>query len=204
MMMMMIQSEFSMTAALVRKILEQPHGHNWSLQGFGQLRLYLDGVSRLHVWCPSLAVHGIEDSSVHDHPWDFESTLISGSITDIMYDLAPVDHGWDQVEVYNEQLIKCGPGGFAKGDLRRVGLRRVMEVKYFNLGVTYRHRAEDIHRSMPSEGAVTLIKRTFRSDRCPDTARVYWRGERWVSAEPRPATTAEITVACAAVLKGWQ
>src|SRR5579859_3298084 len=54
-------------------------------------------------------------------------------------------------------------------------------------GQTYHQEKDEIHESLPFDGTVTLVTRTFTADR--DHARVFWRGTGdFVTAEPRAAT----------------
>ena len=70
----------SLTTALVRSILEDPAGRPWVMQELGLLAVWLDErhEHRLHLWDPAAAVG---DPPIHDHPFDFTSTVIAGEIT---------------------------------------------------------------------------------------------------------------------------
>jgi hypothetical protein len=180
--------------ALVHTILKNPFGFKWSLQGFGMLRLYLSRNVRLHVWS---AAHQVEDVSViHDHPWNFESHVLSGSIVNVRYSLEP-----EGLTTHTMQTIRCGPGGCAMADEVRVCLRRHPEER-LGTGRTYHQRAYEIHESRPSDGAVSVIVREPGDD--PDHARVFYPvGTKWVSAEPREATSEEIETITHNALRRW-
>lgn len=189
-------TDFQTTRLLVLAILRHAEPRDWSLQGFGMLRLYLSPTVRLHVWCRELAVPGVAQSSVHDHPWDFKSTVIAGRMDNIVYVKDPAGE-YD----FNEQAIICGPGGCSIGDPVPVKLRIAVH-ESGGAESEYHMRAHEIHRSLPSDGCVTLIERNPAA-RDKDKALVYWQGEKWVSAEPRPATCQEIEVGMKAALEAW-
>lgn len=183
---------------LVRKILEKPHEHEWSIQGLGMLRLYLSPAVRLHVWDPR-PPHKIENvSELHNHPWDFLSTIIVGRITNHIYRiLEPVEVasaercGGDMGVAWMAGTIECGPNPKKRGacDAREIRLAHTAQT----LGVDDRYAmdAATIHRSEPVPGTVTVCYRLPKAD--PDHAMVCWPvGTEWVSAEPRPATTDEV------------
>ena len=70
--------------ALVRTILEHAADYPWRMQGVGLLALRLDDrrEHRLHVWDPDGCVG---DPPIHDHPYDFTSTVIVGELTNTRY-----------------------------------------------------------------------------------------------------------------------
>ncbi len=69
---------------LVRNILEHAADYPWRIQEIGILALRLDDQrrDRLHVWDPDGAIC---DPVVHDHPYDFTSTVIVGEIVNTRY-----------------------------------------------------------------------------------------------------------------------
>ena len=167
-------------------ILSHALDYEWSLQGLGMLRLYLSKSVRLHLWDPGMAAPHV--SVIHDHPWDFESHVIAGEITDRIWRTEnPTEHMRPN---YLRQSIVCGPGGHAFGEPEPV-LLRVHTQRTFAAGVLYHGRATELHDSRPAPGTVTLIARTFREN--TEHARVCFPiGTSWVSAEPRPATGDEV------------
>jgi hypothetical protein len=73
-----------------RFILENAYRFDWSLQGFGLLRLYLPGDGRLHIWDHSKAYYDV--SQLHDHlQWGLTSTIVSGQITNQRYAELPTE-----------------------------------------------------------------------------------------------------------------
>lgn len=180
--------------ALIRFILTNALKFEWSIQGLGMLRLYLSPSQRLHVW--SREAKRTDVSTIHDHPWDFDSLIISGSIENLIFENVP------QGLPHLRQQILCGPGGGVCGAPEEVGLICRTRTTYGS-GWSYFQKAEVIHESEPSEGAVTLITRTFRPD--TEHANVFYEaGKTWVSAEPRVATAAEIERITRSALDRWQ
>ncbi len=82
----------NVTQSLALKLLEtsavRPEAFEWSLQGFGMLRLYLSKEVRLHVWDDRYAVKNV--TTIHTHPWHFRSTVLFGELTDVLYQGAAV------------------------------------------------------------------------------------------------------------------
>jgi hypothetical protein len=169
-------------------VLEFPERHEWSLQGFGMLRTYLAPDLRLHVWDPDYRVPSVSD--IHDHPWHFESIVLAGTIENRRYRVATV--GQNRPSHHRGRIV-CGPNPVEHGakDVTEVCLEQWCE-GVFKPGDMYRMQADELHASFPSPGAVTLIQRT-KANKDPERAFVYWPlGSEWVSAEPRPATHAEV------------
>jgi hypothetical protein len=177
-----ISSTHQITKSLVRSILEHPHGRDWTLQGFGMLRLYLDSEHRMHVWDDRYAVRGV--TLHHTHPWDFESIVVAGSVENIRF--VETD-GPDGTE-FTKQLILCGEGGGVAAEPERVKLLGYTS-EHLREGDRYRERGDEIHVSVPAQGSVTIIRRTYHED--ADHAYVYYE-DKWVSAEPRKASVMEI------------
>lgn len=203
---------FDALAQLVREdVLLHPEKHSWTLQGFGMLRTYLSLAIRIHVWDSRFRVPSVTD--IHDHPWDFESLVLRGSIRNIRYEVREVDpkkkeqpSAGSAPYLYNEGRILCGPAPMRKGaeEIRPI-LLSVRSDEVVEAGQTYRMTANEVHRSVPEDGTVTMCRRVFTK---PDTerARVYWAfGSPWISAEPRAATPEEVEAVCKdARAKEWR
>lgn len=182
----------------VLQLLEKPLGRTWTIQGFGMLRTYLDPdqVNRLHIWDPDTAVPDV--STVHDHPWDFVSNIVSGTLLNQRYSVSSGDdHG---AEPFQHSLIACGMGGGLVGEADTVWLHDELPEE-LGAGDRYEQRANELHESQPAAGAVTIISRVFGANR--DSANVYWSDGEWVSAEPRVATDAEVLHFTRLALEHW-
>jgi hypothetical protein len=187
---------FEALRAMVRPILEAPLYYHWTVQGFGMLRTYIDGnkVWRLNVWNKALVVPNV--STIHNHPWHFESWIIAGRFANRRYTEEQIG------TAYSVATIKTGEGGGVRSETTAVSLRSHGDEMY-RPGDHYKQRADEIHESFYSNGCVTLNKRERVGD--GEHARVYWpAGLEWVDAEPRAATEEEITTTAGLALYGWE
>lgn len=184
---------------MIAGILNRPFddARKWTVQGFGMMRTYFgDGDAwRLNMWDPRLAVPNV--STIHDHPWNFESWIISGSLVNQRYKkYAPTIF----TPSHHFQSIKTGEGGGPVGEPESALLAPYHPEKY-KAGDIYRQKRNEIHESFPSDGAVTLNLRTKRDG---ENARVFWpHGQKWVDAIPRPATAPEIWDVTRNALAKW-
>lgn len=184
---------------VVKAILERPAAFEWSLQGFGMLRTYIEPELRLHVWDSRFAVDGV--SEIHTHPWHFHSMVVAGVVENTRFAAGPRDVGFmgGQGEPYMVQKLRCGPGGCTIGDPSPVVLVAA-ETETLEEREVYTQRADEIHRSSPHDGTVTLVQREFLDD--TEHAYVYFQGE-WVTAEPREATLTEVLQITTNALERW-
>lgn len=75
-------------------------------------------------------------------------------------------------------------------------------IEIYTEGMSYKQTKDEIHYSIPEDGTVTIITRTFHEDR--DHAMVYWRGKGgWVDAKPRPAEKNEVLLVAQRALEMW-
>lgn len=184
---------------VAKAILRHPEPFDWTIQGLGMLRTKVGRALRLHVWADQAKYPGIAGSATHTHPWDLESLILSGSVTDV--ELLERSEDYPRVNMYHKQQIECGPGGCAKGEIQPVYLQ-VATINYVQAADSYAHTADHIHRSEPKDGAVSIIYR--EPNKGADLACVYWNADtEWVSAEPRAATTEEIRAICNNALVKW-
>lgn len=183
------------TESEVLAILRDPFGLDWSIQGFGMLRLYLGGdqIERLHIWDQEMAVENV--SSVHDHPWDLDSRIISGTLRNQRF-VRDDDNG----EPWQAVLIRTGEGGHVLKPHTPWSLR-ALDVETYQPGEQYHQDAPEIHESIPERGTVTVVRRTFSRPR--DIATSCFKEGSWVSAEPRTATKEEVERFVALALEKW-
>ena len=162
-----------------------PLKYEWTVQGLGMLRTYISATERLHIWHSD--IRDPKASPVHDHPWNFRSEVLWGSIEQSRFEYRyrnGVSEDW------NMQPIFCGAGGGLQGRPTLVDMVELPHETYHK-GDAYQQNADEIHWSRPADNTVTLVTRHYHENR--DIAHVFWpRGEEWGSAEPRPATRAEI------------
>lgn len=182
--------------ALVKKILEQALSFEWSLQGFGMLRLHLDYDVRLNVWDSRYRVKNV--SLMHSHPWNFKSLIVAGKLQNFRFE--PVVGSAPDYPEYEYAVIKPGPGGGLRENKGLIMLRS-FSPEFYVEGEEYNQLHSEIHVSEPCDGTVTLNERQRVGE---DIANVYWpKGTEWVSAEPRPAKLHEVRDITEAALKKW-
>ncbi len=170
----------SLTKALVRTILEHAEDYPWVLQEIGLLGLRLDDKReyRLHVWDPSSSVG---EPPIHDHPFDFTSTVIAGEMTNTRYKEDPLGVEYRRVRYTppNEH------------DRRSDTVRLSGMATTFTAGGQYHQLAHELHDSRQLPGTVTIIRRTFT--RAVSELTVCNRREAsWVSGQSRPAALADV------------
>lgn len=184
------------TKAFAKLVLSEHTRFEWTVQGFGMLRTYLPDDMRLNVWSSTLSVKDV--SLIHDHPWDFESYVVAGELRNTR--LKPTPSFYAEPLQLEFRLIKPGEGLEFLTPSQRIDLF-VSDTERYDEGMTYRQVAAEVHVSNPTDGTVTLNKRTRRG---PDQARVFWKvGKQFVSAEPRPATADEVSEVCCYSLQRW-
>ena len=186
------------TKGLVRHLLEHPETVDWTLQGFGMLRCYLEPELRLHVW--DSRFKAAEVSELHTHPWHFYSLVVAGRVRNYRF----VESDGTSQETggaipRRRQTIRCGEGGGLVGEPVDVFLTE-QPTEIYVQGNVYTQLAQEIHRSVPEDGTVTIIEREFLDD--TEHAYVYFQGE-WVTAEPRAATPTEVETILSASLERW-
>lgn len=189
--------------ASVEKILQQADKYQWSLQGFGMLRLHMSHGYRLNVWDSRFRVPNV--SMIHTHPWNFVSQVVAGTLRNHRYLRYPYDHKslFPDIKypLFESAKIRPGQGG---GIMEKTPadfqLCALMPENYIQ-GDEYRQCADEIHASEPVDGTITLNMRVRVG---LDEAFVFWpKGEEWRSAEPRNATTEEVHAITRASLAKW-
>ncbi len=165
--------------ALVRTILEHGADYPWRMQELGLLALRLDDrhEHRLHIWDPDGLVG---DPPVHDHPYDFTSTVIVGQLTNTRY---VEDPDGDEYERH-----RYSPPD--EDDRRIDRVRLVGTSTTFGPGDRYQQRATELHDSRQAPGTTTIIRCRWH-DR-PELTLCLRPGAPWVSGRARPATADEI------------
>jgi len=184
-----------LTVPLVRQILMTAFAHQWTLQGFGMLRLHLNDNVRLHVWDDRYRVPNV--SMIHDHlQWGFESSVVAGQITNHRY----TENNSGKGGPYEFMVIKPGADAYAKTEPKTVFLEET-EIEFLHAGMTYSQAPSEIHRSEAANGTVTLMRKHLTDD---DSARVFWEaGTSWVDAKPRAATYSEVNDIVGNALASW-
>jgi len=193
---------------LVEGVLRNHEAHSWSLQGFGMLRTYLGPKSdpkrfRLNLWDSRFAVPGV--STIHDHPWHFDSVIVAGCFCNVRYRMAAKLYDTTHTSrcTHNYIEIKCGPdGGMDNNQQPGSCILVAGRPELYVGGDTYHQEATEIHESIPYDGTVTFNERQTVGD--GEHARVFYPiNEKWIDAKPRDATNAEVGEACRDSLLRW-
>lgn len=184
--------------AAIYSLMAKSKPEDWSVQGFGMMRMYLDPAKewRLNVWHSSLAVPNV--STIHDHPWNFRSWIIAGRFVNQKFDIYPDseeirDRAGNSPESVFQKVdymrIKTGEGGGPDGVKKTCYLRKFVP-QLLLPGDSYDQIWNEVHESMYDDGTVTINRRQRVGT--GEHARVFWpHGQEWVDAEPRRATPAE-------------
>jgi hypothetical protein len=163
----------------VRNILEHAHAYPWTMQDIGLLGLRLDDEReyRLHVWAPDRCIGG---SVIHDHPFDFVSTVVVGELANARY--VEDDSG---VKYMRERYSP------ANEDLRTTDVVQLTaNVETYRAGDVYSQMADELHDSHQVPGTVTILQRTFRDIDELTVCRA--EHEPWVSGVSRSPTFEEV------------
>lgn len=187
-------SDFDKLRTTAKFILENAAAFKWSLQGLGMLRLHMGDDTRLHVWDLRFAFPGA--SPIHDHQqWALHSTILSGSLCNYRFE----EHPGGSQHLY--QTMKAGHGCYALHEPREIRLR-CSSGEFYEAGDCYSQEPREIHKTVPTNGTVTIMRKTPTKD--SELARVFWpAGTEWGSAEPRAATASEIAQITAHALRGF-
>jgi len=173
-------TDSGLNKALVHQILTHAEDFPWRMQDeIGLLGLRLDDHRkyRLHVWEPR---YDVGEPPVHDHPYDFVSTVIAGEITNTRYRERP-----SGVE-YRRVRYLASDDRVRRTDTVRLSARSATVRE----GEQYAQLAHELHDSRQEAGTVTIIRCWFK-----DVAEltVCLRDEdTFVSGQARPATLDEV------------
>jgi hypothetical protein len=165
--------------SLVRTILEHAADHAWTMQGIGLMGLRLDDqrIHRLHVWDPEQSVG---EPPIHDHPYDFTSIVVAGTLTNTRYTEDP------EGTAYRRERYSPPDESARRTDrVKLVGTSTA-----HGPGERYHQLAHELHDSRQIAGTVTIIRCAWRG---PAELTVCLRPEApWVSGQSRPATASEV------------
>src|SRR4051812_40303393 len=130
--------------------LDNPGAYTWSYQGFGFIRCYLtdDQSVRLHIWDREAGVE--EVSTIHDHPWHFESLIISGTMHNQRWLDGGVSASNQRAERFWTTTIRPGEGGGPLDASHKEPWWLTAEPREtYGPGQSYAQRAEELHESFP-------------------------------------------------------
>jgi hypothetical protein len=193
--------------AEVQQILRNWTTHEWQVQGFGMLRTYLDGPGepRLQIWDQRVAVWG--DWTIHDHPWDFTSRIICGTLFNQRFekstelDPLPIWHQDPSERLYKGTLLVPGPEGGNTGEPFDIWLTP-QPTEVYSSGDEYSQKYWELHKTRYDQGTITMIERDRVKE--SDTALAcYSESVGQTFYRPRPATPDEIFTVTGDALKRW-
>ena len=169
----------TLNKALVLTMLQHAESFPWRMQDIGLMSLRLDDrrEHRLHVWDPS---YGAEEPLVHDHPYDFISTIIAGEMTNTRYEQDPA--GDEYVR------FRFSPG--AESERRSDSVRLSSTATTFIEGSRYNQDAHELHASWQQPGTVTAIRCQWVET--PELTVCVRDENSWRSGQGRDATREEI------------
>ena len=171
--------DHALDEVLVRTILEHAADYPWRMQGIGLLALRLDDrrECRLHVWDPDGC---IGEPPIHDHPYDFTSTVIVGEMVNTRYveDSTGAEYSRARYSPNDEN------------DRRTDMVHLVGTSTTFGPGDQYLQLAAELHSSHQTPGTVTVIRCDWRDP--PELTVCLRPGAPWVSGQARPASPDEI------------
>lgn len=176
----------------IRTILEKSTSFEWSIQGFGMLRLHLRDDARIHIWDKSLRYPNV--SMIHNHSWDLRSEIVVGELRNARFvesNCGPHFIRRRLVTGYKTKMVS------AEESIR---LQIVNGVEHYIAGETYSQLAHEIHSTDAEDSTVALMHRNEHQG--DGTADVFWPADKkWGTAKPRIATDAEVEVITDRVLK---
>jgi hypothetical protein len=169
----------SIERVLVRTMLEHAESYAWTMQDIGLLGLRLDEQRefRLHVWDPT---YSLGEPPIHDHPFDFTSTVIAGEMTNTRYEEDP---GGEEYRRVRYRLPN-------EDDRRTDTVRLSGTATTLTAGCQYSQLAHELHDSRQIPGTVTIIRRAF--DEVPEVTVCSRAETEWISGRSRPATRDEV------------
>jgi hypothetical protein len=169
----------TLSRALVLTMLQHADDFPWRMQEIGLMSLRLDDRReyRLHVWDPSYCVG---EPPIHDHPYDFTSTVIAGEMTNTRYEEAPAG---------DEYVRFRFPTG-AESKRRSDAVRLCSTATKFTVGHQYHQLVSELHASWQQPGTVTAIRCQWIE--APELTLCVRHESSWRSGQGRDATREEI------------
>jgi hypothetical protein len=132
-----------------------------TLHGLGFVQIQLPASKRIHVWHPELPRRAcFEHSAIHDHRFDFMSTVLVGAMRNIEYDDVWGNDG--EYVMYLHEGARSPNGGRPWTPDGRANMV-VMHEDVVQSGGWYRQLAYKYHRTEPQgDGKVaTIMAKTF-------------------------------------------
>ena len=147
-------SSFDLNLATLRATGAVPHYF-----GLGFIQLKLDARRRLHFWVPEWPAIPGADNEIHDHRYDFTSTVLQGEVEQEVFAEGPVETSpfpgcHELVEVL------CQPGHGAEPPLVQGYVNPMRRIHHrVAAGQAYWLSGEAFHRARSHGATVTLLER---------------------------------------------
>jgi hypothetical protein len=169
----------TLSKALVLTLLQHAEDFPWRMQDIGLMSLRIDDRReyRLHVWDPSNCVG---EPPIHDHPYDFTSTIIAGEMTNTRYEEDPAGNE------YVRYLYSPGAEEERQSDTVKLSSTATT----FTEGNHYLQLAHELHASRQQPGTVTAIRCTWVD--APMLTVCLRNEDSWPSGLARDATRTEV------------
>lgn len=190
---------YDLAKELTHSALVRWNTFEWTTQGFGMIRTYLDTAKRwrLNIWDDRLMVPNV--SLIHDHPWSFTSYVIAGELTNRRYGVRETAPARGEDATHHWHHIITGEGGGKHSPVHDCLLIKHKKEVYGPSSI-YSQSLDEVHKTNYTRGTVTINDRTPATK--DHTARVFWPvGTEWVDAEPRIARSDEVNAAVGAALE---
>lgn len=142
---------------LVRRYIKHAPAEIWRHHQVGMLQAYILPIpdSRIHIWHPDLIDSKIGFSgAVHNHKYEFISTVLAGQIRNIVYALEPNDDGqWEKFRIVqtNNKSKDC----ILAGDRKRYWATKTS--RSIPAGSWYRFPKGAFHENLVDGLTITLV-----------------------------------------------
>lgn len=122
--------------------------------GLGFIQMKISNERRLHFWHPDLAPNLGNAEEVHNHRYDFTSSVIKGEMENEVWEMV-----YDEAGDYRLWRVSCQPGNADSAEM--VGPMTVADVATYTIrtGGSYTMPQPIFHRSFPKGHTVTMLKR---------------------------------------------
>jgi len=173
--------------ALVGTILRHAEDFPWRINSIGLLGLRLDErrECRLHVWDPTFSDG---EPPVHDHPYDFTSTIIAGEMVNTRY----------QEDAGGEEYVRFRYPPADETVRRSDTVKLSATATTITEGGEYRQVAHELHASAQRPGTVTVIRCAWVE--VAELTVCLRDANSWRSGQARDATRDEIKAVVAKAL----
>lgn len=137
------------------RLSERASGAPWRVHGNGFLQIPLTNDQRVHVWDKDY-FNPLPDNNatIHDHVWDFDSTVLAGSLTHIQ---------WKFLQDKSQRHLAIHSVGAA--DQPGMGKRlacvelKSVEVYIIHAGESYSFKAGEFHSTPENNRCVTIMQK---------------------------------------------